>query len=94
LLRCLKHIVNVLHAFSTSPVLSDGGSLVSPAIFFIIQSMYLIPTPRCLRSQRRFFPVSSSFCLCVSLSFSPPLPLSHLELLGGRGCGNKLRRPG
>jgi len=41
LFKCLRPVVNVLHALSTVPILSDSGSFVSLATFLVIYSMYL-----------------------------------------------------
>jgi hypothetical protein len=48
LFKCLRPVVNVLHALSTEPVLRDSASLVSHTQFLIIHSVYLnFRCPRC-----------------------------------------------
>ena len=41
LFKWLRPVVDVLHALSTNPILSDGGCLVSPPTFLVIQFMCL-----------------------------------------------------
>jgi hypothetical protein len=93
LFKWLRPVVNVLHAISTNAVLSDTGSLVSPATFRIIHFAYLnFLSPRFFLPQRRFSSVSRSFYPCVSPSLSSPYSLSHSGLPGGQGREGELRR--
>ncbi len=70
LLKWLKPVVGVLHAFSTNEVISDIASHVSPATSVILLLDNL--SSRCFRPQRRSSPLSISCYPCVSPLLSPP----------------------
>ena len=91
LLKLLRPVVNVLHAFSTEDVLRHSISHVSPTMLLINQSQYLNTLSlRRFRTQSQFSPLSGYFYPCVSPSISLPHSLSQPRLPDGQICGGKL----
>ena len=78
LFKWLDPIVKVLHAFTTSEVLKDTVSNVSPGTFLNICSVGLNSlSTRYFHHQSMFYLLSGSFYPCVSLHYLCPHLFSH-----------------